>query len=805
MKKFLHRPKKAEYEPNKEQHETLQADASSSKSVGSRDTINELQPMFHTENFTNFNNDPSLNLNPSILNGHSNQTMLTKESEYMGKSVFSQSKRTFSTKQSSYLSYRGDGTNSDRMKYRNVDAGQTLQILDIPEDTFESDKTASEIICDKLHELYEDASFVMNQYKSCLINLTTAVINTIECFKRFVIFMDEISTNMDDESWNITTFSNVDLRKIMKVYLHFYDNLLNDDVYVKLKVLLSKNFNDFTNCLNSTSRTQNLEPLALRRPQNFSIGANDGDQLPNEDVLSRIIDKMSKASISMKEQNGSFIAPIGRGISKELNILCLYFGYPNPSDYHYKLAGSLHDLYDDIHFVVMKNQIDLASLKTASSNVQLPQPSTTPSLNTPPSNLQKFKLPFRMPVDPLKPPISMSLSIENSERTSGTMGGYIYPIIDGSTQPHLKSYLNSKFAVSCGHVCLGDSNEYIEYPHVSAPLSVLISLYKQALSAQYRKASQESNGISQIEARAAYGSVLRQLDEMFPLKKIKVQDKKSKTETYVTKNLPLHRFGQIIWGERTLIDVKKMKDGEEVVDKRLSDLAIIKVNNKLDCNQNFLGDDIAFNEFDPGLMFDNLYVRAVIDLGRDVGTLDLNIDEVDSSVSVDRGCSGLPVFKYGSTTKFTKGFLNGIKMVYWLDGRMHSSEFVVNSFENNSSFAAGGDSGSWILAKLEDCKSVPDFKGLGVVGMLHSYDGEFRQFGLFTPMCEILERLEEVTSIRWGVVGVNEKDRDLNGVNDEIASEDDEGGNSGLSESDEASDLDSLVEEFDQVLPPEID
>ena len=38
--------------------------------------------------------------------------------------------------------------------------------------------------------------------------------------------------------------------------------------------------------------------------------------------------------------------------------------------------------------------------------------------------------------------------------------------------------------------------------------------------------------------------------------------------------------------------------------------------------------------------------------------------------------------------------------------------------------------------------------------MLHSYDGEFKQFGLFTPMTEILLRLEEVTNIKWELLGV---------------------------------------------------
>lgn len=198
----------------------------------------------------------------------------------------------------------------------------------------------------------------MNQYNNSLINLTTAVINSIDCFKRFVSFIDTIN-NPSSLDWNFTTFNNLNVRRIMKIYLNFYDNLLRDEVYIKLKLLLVKNFNDFTQTLNS--RSLSVAPATITKPQNFAVGNNKGLSLPNEDVLERIIEKISSTAISMKEQNGSFIAPITRGLSKDLNILCLYFGYPDPTDYHYKLTQTLHELYDDIHVVVIKNQIELAS------------------------------------------------------------------------------------------------------------------------------------------------------------------------------------------------------------------------------------------------------------------------------------------------------------------------------------------------------------------------------------------------------------------------------------------------------------
>ena len=105
---------------------------------------------------------------------------------------------------------------------------------------------------------------------------------------------------------------------------------------------------------------------------------------------------------------------------------------------------------------------------------------------------------------------------------------------------------------------------------------------------------------------------------MFPLKKVKVPYS-SKREGHEIRNLPEHRFGQIIWGEKNMATNLKGSDkASQDVENKLSDLAIIEVNKNLKCDQNFLGDDIAFNEYDPALMFDNLYVRKVINLERGV-------------------------------------------------------------------------------------------------------------------------------------------------------------------------------------------
>lgn len=752
-----------------------------------------------------FVNDPNLNMNPSILGSYRAPSTYSKDLHDVSKSIFSRSRKSFSTKQSLYNHDPATKPSSLATKPSSLFDAQPLHILSEGA-TMASDKPPQEQVGDLLRQLYDDLGFNMNQFDVGAINLTTAVVNLIDCLKRFVAFVEKLPPC----EWDFTAYNSVSVRRIIRIYLHFYDNLLSDDVYIKLKLLLVKNFNDFAQTLNSSEDSHfNATNLfqTIVKPQNYPVANSPHATLPNTDVLERIMDKMARASVAVKEQTGSFIAPIARGITPNLHILCLYFGYPNPSEAHRKLVKSLRSMYDDIHIVICKNQIELAGLsgspvdlatpkflrshstkdrvkgkpisqpvRSSSQSLQgqspqhiqhpqNPRPHTKPTLPHPQPT--KFKVPFRIPTDAERPPISLSLSIESSQRTSGTMGGYVYPIIDTQRTPQLELYANSKFAISCGHVCLDSTTgatTTTDYPHVSAPSSVLILLYKQALCAQYQKvinSGQDDFVVAQLAA--AYGSIIKQVEAMFPLKRVKVVDPRTKQEKYEARNLPVNRFGQIIWGERTLVLAKTSKPTE----RKLLDLAIIKVNKALKCDQNFLGDDVPFNEFDPALMFDNLYVRKVVDLKRHTPiSLETEIEEVDSLISdMAQGTHcGLPVFKYGSTTKYTRGNLNGIKLVYWLDGAIHSSEFIVNSVEHNATFAAGGDSGSWVLTKLEDIE--PQQKGLGVLGMLHSYDGEFKQFGLFTPMCEILERLQEVTGIEWGVVGVT-PEKPVHGVDSE--------------------------------------
>ena len=761
MKKFLSRTSKSDDTDLNQDIQSLtgQDDAKSRTSISLRptksnishesyDSVRELRPMFGTRNQqlllhlelkdseTGFY-DTGLNLNPLIMSPNDIATIggsSSKHSQGEDVSLFS-SKQSFSTKQSSY-----ESTNSAKRPFQ-YNYSQPLQILDLEKSNSGDGRSYHDRVCDELKKLSQDLAYIMMQYNNSSVNLSTAVVNSIDCFKEFSNKVKE------KQETGISTCNNLNLRKIVRYYLHFYDNLLKNDVYIKLKLLLVKHFNDFATIFSDSANEDNV----IAKPQNFAVGANNMTDFPNQSVISRVVDKIAHTNISVLEQNGSFIAPIMRGTTLRLSVLCLYFGYPDPQDMHYKLTQSIHDLYEDVHVMVMRNQIELASAKVL-NQPPVPKGHEPVALHV----IHKFKLPFRIPTDPMEPPISMSISTESSNRVSGTMGGYIYPKIDLSKQPQLKSYASSKFAISCGHVCL-DPQDSSHYCNIASPSAALISLYKQALTAQYQR---QSNQLS--DSHIAYGTVLKELEEMFPLKKVKVHEKHS-SEHYEMRNLPQVRFGQIIWGERTLINLSETPNGiSGVVERKLSDLAIIKVNKHLKCSYNYLGDDVQFDEYDPALIMDNLYVRKVLNLKRfQPKTINENIDDVDSNLSSssqeDLSYHGIPVFKYGSTTKYTRGNLNGIKLVYWLDGAMHSSEFIVNSIEHNSAFAGGGDSGSWVLTKLQDLD--PKASGLGVLGMLHSYDGEYKQFGLFTPMCEILSRLEEVTNIKWGVVGCEQVEK----------------------------------------------
>ena len=796
----------------------------SNHSGESQDSLRELRPIFGGQNATTTAAaaaatataigmgmgmgmyDSSLNLNPSILNAPLESVLQTSQASALkgGNSLFS-SKQSFSTKQSSYQN------SAPHSKKSFGDFGQALQTLNIVEgSTASKEKDEGYSVVDELRQLSQDLAYIMHQLNNSSVNLSTAVMNLIDCFKSFStsyravppisaatkekrtrtvgdaeteIETETISKNEnknENENENefqteVMAYNNLDLRKIIKIYLQYHDDLLQNEVYIKLKLLLMKHFNDFASKFDDEAKSSTV----LIKPRYYAVGSGDHGPFPGEDSVATIMDRIAQVNLASKDQNGSFIAPVLRGVTSKLRILCLYFGLPDPQENHQKVISGISELYDDIHVVIAKNRIELASASVETSiklnNVppvqkiqhhQHSQKGYDQHLSHSHKQqqqhdhhqqqqgfpVQKFKLPFRVPVDPLQPPMSMSMSTENSLKTSGTVGGYIYPKIDIKKQPNLKSYAASKFALSCGHVCL-DPHSPSTYPNIAVPSAALIGMYKQALLAQYERVKG-----SMKDTEVAYKAVLGELEEMFPPKNVKV-NMDNIQERELGRNLPRHKFGQIIWGERTLIEVLQTPNAVSgLTERKLSDLAIIKVNKHMKCSANYLGDDVLFNEYDPSLIFENLYVRKVLNLKRyEPKPINEAVKDIDSQVSSfeeTENLHGLEVFKYGSTTKYTRGNLNGIKLVYWLDGEMHSLEFIVNSSDMTSVFASGGDSGSWIMSKLQDIN--PNEQGLGVLGMLHSYDGEFKQFGLFTPMCEILSRLKEVTNIEWGIVGAQD-------------------------------------------------
>lgn len=459
------------------------------------------------------------------------------------------------------------------------------------------------------------------------------------------------------------------LLTIIKVVLHFVDNLLQTSALRRQRALLLQKLYSLGIKLRILQENIPSGGAVPVLPMNFAVGSIP--ELPVEQHVVQILELAANhASDSTHDQSGAFIAPVLRGLAPEFSVISLIFGYPELRSEHFKQTAELSELRPDIHILCQKNQIAACGAQGAT-----------------------LKSPYRVPVDPLAPPISMSLSRQNEAKISGTLGGYIYPKVD-SSDPALAPFAKSTFGITCAHVCLesGENNGTT----IAVPSTHLTRCYRDMLKGQssiYKPGTFE------------YDFFRKEVDRLDR----QLQQGGS-------------QFGQVVWGERT------------VVGKQLSDVAIIKCNDSLTC-KNYLGDDIAFSEYDPALMFDNLYVRNI----------------------VKKPARGMSVFKYGSTTKYTSGQLNGLRMIYWSDGQLQSSEFIVSS--SSPGFANGGDSGAWILHK--DCQDERLFPNanksgpsLGVVGMLHSFDGERREFGLYTPIQSVLDRLEQVTNIKWGVVGI---------------------------------------------------
>ncbi|GME69728.1 unnamed protein product [[Candida] boidinii] len=721
----------------------------------------------------------------------------------------------------------------------------------------------------------------------------------------------------------------------------------NQEKIKSIMTLLLNKFNDDTNEV-----AENLDSNANDEQTNFeATNSSTSSSFMKTTTSIKNQNKDSKKGKLLSDQEGSFIAPVLRGFQNEnLSVITFMFGFADLTKEHLDIVKAFSGSVEDLHFMCQRNFIKLANTdldndskdnkdvtasdtsareETASTPASIPavsssqnahqtnsdtfihrqnsqnkteptsqQPQQTSNTSYDTKRVHNFKAPFRTLQDSNIIPISMSIACDNSLSLSGTLGGYLYPKIpENCKNSKLLKYANSVFGTTCGHVVLNEKTiDQNEYPHVSIPSQVLINLYKRALLGErgkYRQSSEEFN---------AYDNVIRQIDTVYPVANVPIviNQNGSMQKKLVRRNLPSERFGQIIWGERII-----NKDTGN-----LSDIAIIKISAQSNKKYlNYLGEDVNFNEYDPSLMFSNLHIKETVDLER----MD---NRKRSNMNGCIGCAGLEVFKYGSTTKYTRGNINGIKMIYWSDGSLKSSEFIIkasssymdaananaskknnqdsksklrdsrgkndgsnargstdsgrkttsnsNGGSNSSNpntelgFASGGDSGSWILTKISDLDKFENpppgyeekkfaegafdinekmnslnlndetlyddmppsssstevgvtpnphttanigigtntaytatqssgflgsileqfqemygFKaaqqqheqnkepktGLGVIGMLHSYDGEFKQFGLFTPMTTVLDRLSTVTGVEWGVVGCEGKEK----------------------------------------------
>ncbi|CAI4043527.1 hypothetical protein SKDZ_10G0600 [Saccharomyces kudriavzevii ZP591] len=535
----------------------------------------------------------------------------------------------------------------------------------VRENTFSSRRTITlEYVHRSLSELGDNLVDIMDDIHQDVISISRAVIEAVEYFKEF------LPTVRDRIPYRISVEKSPVLRKINKIVLHFLDNLLVSDAFSNSRSILLRRFYFFLKKLNLitdddlTSESGVLPCLSV-----FCI---DGHcNLPSMDKLDMILNELTRMDSSMiSDQEGAFIAPILRGITPKSSILAIMFGLPNLEHEHYEMIKVLYSLFPDVHMYCVKNYI-----KKAASAVGISH--TEPTIGPVSPTKFQFSPPFTVPENLLELPISMSLSTETSTKITGTLGGYLFAQTGNDSK--FSQFASCSFAITCAHVVLSEKQDY---PNVMVPSNVLQTSYKKVLtkeSDRYPDGSME---------KTAFLEEVQRIDQNLKWQKSK-------------------KFGQVVWGERA------------IVDRRLSDFAIIKVNSSFKC-QNTLGNELKSLP-DPTLRFQNLHVKR----------------------KIFKMKPGMKVFKIGASTGYTSGQLNSTKLVYWADGKLQSSEFIVAS--PNPLFASAGDSGAWILTKLEDRP------GLGLVGMLHSYDGEQRQFGLFTPIGDILERLHAVTKIQWDI------------------------------------------------------
>ncbi|EDN63228.1 component of the SPS plasma membrane amino acid sensor system [Saccharomyces cerevisiae YJM789] len=535
------------------------------------------------------------------------------------------------------------------------------------ENSFTSRRSITlEYIHKSLSELEENLVDIMDDIHQDVISISKAVIEAIEYFKEF------LPTTRDRIPYRISLEKSSSLRKINKIVLHFLDNLLVSDAFSNSRSILLRRFYFFLKKLNLITDDDLIsESGVLPCLSVFCIGSHCN--LPSMDKLGMILDELTKMDSSIiSDQEGAFIAPILRGITPKSSILTIMFGLPNLQHEHYEMIKVLYSLFPDVHMYCVKDYIK----KAASAVGSIPS-HTAATIDTIAPTKFQFSPPYAVSENPLELPISMSLSTETSAKITGTLGGYLFP--QTGSDKKFSQFASCSFAITCAHVVLSEKQDY---PNVMVPSNVLQTSYKKVLTKESDRYPDGS-----VE-KTAFLEEVQRIDQNLNWQKS-------------------NKFGQVVWGERA------------IVDHRLSDFAIIKVNSSFKC-QNTLGNGLKSFP-DPTLRFQNLHVKR----------------------KIFKMKPGMKVFKIGASTGYTSGELNSTKLVYWADGKLQSSEFVVAS--PTPLFASAGDSGAWILTKLEDRL------GLGLVGMLHSYDGEQRQFGLFTPIGDILERLHAVTKIQWDI------------------------------------------------------
>lgn len=538
-------------------------------------------------------------------------------------------------------------------------------------------------VIQRLPILCENLSFVIDDIHQNMDSVSKATMSFIDILKNFID--DEANKNL---KMHVITFeNNVYMTKIFKMVLHLCDNFLFKPVYQTTRAILLTKFSQFCNLFNikTTSKDDLLsnEDVRVTMPC-LQLFPNLEKSSEIEKIMHGIIE-LSKNNSVVSESEGSFIAPLKRGFTQDCSITSIMFGVAEDTvDCNLSTICSLYSMFPNIHFYSVADQIEPCSVakevkSITDANIQTQLESLISNWNT---------LPFRTPKDFCNPPISLSVSTLNRKtKMSGTLGGFIQPVINENSPKQLKHYGNSVYGITCAHVILSESQDY---PEISLPSLLLQQKYITSLN----------------NAKRDYPEGSKQR-EIFN-KEI------SRIEQYMDFQFQ-NPAGQVIWGERCILN-----------DAQLSDFAIVKMNKniKLECG-NYLGDDVIQSLGDPSLRFDNGFITGY--------------------TKMNHIKPGVEIFKYGSSTKFTRGFLNGQRMVYWSDGKLQSSEFVINSLNNNPLFATGGDSGSFVLTKNSNKL------GLSVVGMLHSYDGEMKQLGLFTPMDNILTRLKAVTKVEWQI------------------------------------------------------